>query len=165
MDRLFEGSVIAPHLMGGQSNFPTANLHVTNDDVIFEMAIPGVDPNNINISISGDTVTVTGESKRDKRGQKGQTFIEEIWEGTFQRTFALPFPVDADKANATFEHGILTLTLPKSEAAKPRQIKISQQRTLQGQSAQGQTQQGRSDQQTDSDIQKERVSTGSRRSS
>lgn len=133
IDRLFEGSFIAPQMFGGQTGFPAANVHMTDDDLVIEMAVPGVNPDDINISVTGDTVTISGEVKREKRDQKGQTYIEEITEGTFQRSFVLPFPVNADKANATFENGMLKLTLPKSEAAKPRKIQVTPQRALQGQ--------------------------------
>jgi HSP20 family protein len=171
IDRLFEGSVISPQMVGGQAGFPAANVHVTDDDVIVEMAVPGVNPEDINISVSGDTVTVSGEARRERhdKDKKGQTYVEEIWEGSFQRSFVLPFPVDADKANATFENGMLKLTLPKSEAAKPRKIQLTQQRGRQGQQ-QGQAQQqgqGQQSQQpqaqseTHGEVQKERVYAGS----
>ena len=133
MDRLFEGSFISPQLFSGQGTFPAANLHITDDDVIIEMAVPGVNPDDINISVTGDTVTLSGEVKREKHDQKGKTYVEEIMEGHFQRSFVLPFPVNVDKAQATFDNGILKLTLPKSESAKPRKIQVSRPRTLGGQ--------------------------------
>ncbi|HEX6509338.1 MAG TPA: Hsp20/alpha crystallin family protein [Chloroflexota bacterium] len=157
MDRLFEGSFISPQAMGGQGGFPAANLEVTDDDVIIEMAVPGVNPDDINISVTGDTVTISGEVKRDRQQRKGQRYLEEIFEGSFQRSFVLPFPVDADKATANFENGTLRLTLPKSEAAKPRKIQVAGQRSLQGQTQQ----QGMAQQQDQ--IQKEQVpASGSR---
>ena len=136
IDRLFEGSFISPHMFTEQAVFPAANLHTTDDEVIVEMSIPGLNPDDINISVTGDTVTVSGEAKRERRDQKEHTYVEEMWQGRFQRSFALPFPVDANRTNATMDNGILKLTLPKSEAAKPRKIQVTQQSTLKGQQKQ-----------------------------
>ena len=153
MDRLFEGSFISPQMLSGQSGAPPANVHVTDDDVIIDMAVPGVNPDDINTFVTGDTVTISGESKRQRSEQKGQAYIEEIMEGNFQRSFVLPFPVDADRASATVNNGILKLTLPKSESAKPRKIQVSQQRATIEQPSQAQTQSG--------NIQEERVRSSS----
>jgi HSP20 family protein len=102
------------------------------------MAIPGANPDEINVSVTGDTVTVSGEIKRERHAQKGQPYFQEIWQGQFQRSFQLPVQVDANKAEASFENGILTLTLPKSEETRPRKIQVKQQQTIQGQQS-GQT--------------------------
>lgn len=185
IDQLFEGSFITPQVFGSQGGgFPAANLCTTDDDVILKMAIPGAKPSDINVSVTGDTVTVTGhvknewsnqsqsndgqsgqspatrqsgqtqassQSQSSQQGQKSQQgkqspqpYFEEIWEGSFQRTFTLPVQVDANKANATFENGILTLTLPKSEATKPRKIPVQQRHTIEGQSPSGQSAQAQS---------------------
>lgn len=179
MDRLFDGSFISPQMIGGQNAFPAANVHVSDDNLVIEMAVPGVNPDDIAISITGDTVTISGETKREQRDRKGQTYVEEIWEGAFQRSFALPFPADVNKANATFENGKLRLTLPKSEAAKPRTIQVSQQPSTaqqaasdqQGQQSQAKGQVGeqsqaeQSSQPAASNVQKETVSTGTGKSS
>jgi HSP20 family protein len=152
IDRLFTGSFISPQMLTEQATFPAANLHTTDDEVILEMAIPGVNPDDINISVSGDIVSVTGESKLERHDQKGHTYVEEIMQGRFQRSFALPFPVDAGKANATFDNGMLKLTLPKSEAAKPRKIQVTHKATLKGQTKQ----------QTEAQVQKETVPASSK---
>ena len=76
--------------------------------------------------MKGDTGTITGEVKCAERGEKGQTYVEEIWRGRFQRSFQVPIQVDANGADATFHNGVLTLRLPKSEATKPRKIQIRQ---------------------------------------
>ena len=72
----------------------------------------------------GAAVTVSGEVKREQRNQRGQSYVEEIWEGRFERAFTLPMPVDSGKADASFENGILRLRLPKAEAHKPRKIEV-----------------------------------------
>lgn len=135
--QLFEGSFITPSSLGGMGTFPSADMHVTDDDVIVHMAIPGANPNDINISVTGETVTISGEVKNEQHNKKGQPFFEEIWRGRFQRSFQLPIQVDANKADASFTNGVLTLTLPKSEATKPRKIQVKAgQQPIEGQSQQ-----------------------------
>lgn len=135
-DQLFETSFIMPGGLTAQGGFPPVDMQVTEDDVVVKMAVPGATPDDINISVTGDTVVVSGEVRREQREQKAQTHFEEIWYGSFQRAFALPVQVDANKAGASFENGMLTLTLPKAEATKPRKIQVkTQQQTIQGESS------------------------------
>lgn len=141
IDQLFEGSFITPQVFSGQAGNTPVDLYVTDEDVVVDMAIPGANPDDINISVTGDTVTVSGEIKRQE--PRGQAYLQEIWEGRFQRSFTLPTQVDANGADASFHNGILRLRLPKSEATKPRKIQVRQQQsqqTIQGQSSQGSTQ-------------------------
>jgi len=78
----------------------------------------------VQITVHGDTLTIRGESKAEEE-KKGETWhLRERRFGAFQRTLSLSTPIDPDKAVAQFDHGVLTLTLPKSERAKPRQIKV-----------------------------------------
>lgn len=138
MNQLFEGSFIQPGFWQSQGTFPPVDLFVTDDDVIIDMAVPGANPDDINISVTGDTVTLSGEIKHEHGGHKGQTYLDEIWNGKFQRAFTLPIQVDADKAEASFTNGILELRLPKSEATRPRKIQVKPgQQTIQGQTARG----------------------------
>src|SRR5690348_6224453 len=87
IDQLFEGSVISPAMLGGQGGFPPVDMHVTDDDVVLEMAIPGAKPDNIDVSVTGDTVTISGEVTRREFAEKTQHFHDEIWRGRFQRSF------------------------------------------------------------------------------
>ena len=158
IDRLFAGSVITPQVFG-QESFPQADLYTTEDDVVVCMSIPGANPDDIHISVTGDTVTISGEVRHEHgnmpqtqqgQAQQGQgqqvqqgrqrqghkVYYQEIWAGRFQRSFSLPIQVDADKANASFENGILTLSLPKAEATRPRKIQVQSRQTVQGQTAQ-----------------------------
>jgi HSP20 family protein len=124
MQQLVEGSFITPQSFTGQGTFPPVDLFMTDDDVIVELAVPGARQDDIAISITGETVTVIGEVKRQQRTETGHGYAQEIWQGKFQRAFRLPMQIDADQAEASFEHGILTLRLPKAEATKPRKIEI-----------------------------------------
>lgn len=146
LERLFDGGGAFPRAMVDQMQLPmpAANLRVTDDEVIIELSAPGVDPENIAISVTGDTVTIGGEIVREQHDTTGQTYYEEIMEGRFQRSFVLPFPVDAQGATATIENGILTLTLPKSASAKPHRVDVqsgkgsSKSNVIEGASATGQ---------------------------
>ena len=125
MQQLVDGSFITPQSFIGQGTFPPVDLSVT-DDVIVELAVPGGRQDDMSISVTGETVTVTGEIKREPRGDRGHVYTQEIWQGKFQRAFRLPMQIDADKAEASLEHGILTLRLPKVEATKPRNRGVNQ---------------------------------------
>src|SRR5947209_10210513 len=129
IDQLFEDSVISPGRPGGSGNYPHVDMHINDEDVSIAMAIPGARPEDIDISVTGDVVTVSGEIHKEKRSEKTQPYVEEIWRGRFQRSFQLPVAVDPNKAEANFEHGMLKLVLPKSEATKPRKIQVRGEQT------------------------------------
>jgi HSP20 family protein len=125
IDRLFEesmvrpGSFFAPALEG-----PAVDMYQTKDDVIVKATIPGVKPEDVDISITGDVLTIKGEFKEDEKIEKDQYIYQERRAGQFCRQVSLPVSVKTDKAQAEFEHGVLTLRLPKAEAAKPKSIKV-----------------------------------------
>ena len=96
----------------------------TEDDVVVQAAIPGVKPDEINISVSGDTLTIRGEVKEDDELEENNYHIREMRQGSFTRSVLLPSKVIADKAKAEFENGILKLTLPKAEEVKPKTISV-----------------------------------------
>lgn len=109
---------------GRACEFPLVNTWVSSDDSVVTTEIPGVDPEKIDISVSGSTVTLRGSRKADDI-QEGQSYHRrERWSGEFSRTIELPFTIEADKVSAKFKKGILFLTLPKAEAEKPRKIEI-----------------------------------------
>jgi HSP20 family protein len=129
VNRLFEDSFIRPGAWpmpfdGGGLSLPT-DLIETKDNVIVKMSAPGVKPEEIDISVVGDTLTIKGEMKGEERFEEGNYIRKERHFGSFQRAFSLPTSVASDKAKAEFENGVLTLTLPKAEEAKPKSIKIT----------------------------------------
>lgn len=124
MERLFAGSVVTPQSFAGPGTFPPVDLVMTEDDVIVTLAVPGAKQDEFSISASGDTLTVSGAVTLEPHGETDHAYVQEIWQGMFQRSFRLPIQVDADKAEASFEHGILTLRLPKAEATKLRKIQV-----------------------------------------
>ena len=129
VNRLFEDSFIRPSawpmpLDGGNLSVPMDVIE-TKDNVVVKMSAPGVKPDDIDISVVGDTLTIKGETKSEEQFEEGSYLRKERRFGSFQRTISLPASVASDKAKAEFENGVLTLTLPKSEAAKPKAIKVT----------------------------------------
>ena len=103
---------------------PALDLYETGDHLTAVVELPGMRKEDIDISLHDGTLTISGERKRESAGgEKAQR--TERYIGTFRRTIGLPTRVDAGKVNATYEDGILEVTLPKAEEAKPKQIKVS----------------------------------------
>lgn len=129
VNRLFEDSFIRPGAWplpfeAAALSIPTDVIE-TKDNVVVKMSAPGVKPEDIDISVVGDTLTIEGETKSEEQFEEGSYIRKERRFGSFQRTFSLPTSVTSDKAKAEFENGVLTLTLPKAEEAKPRSIKVT----------------------------------------
>jgi len=101
-----------------------ADLYETDDALVLEMWVPGVNPDDIEITLEGNTLTIRGEVKPEADEKVRRYYLREIPHGSFVRSFTLPVEVDADKAKAEFKHGVLKLTLPKVEAARARRIKV-----------------------------------------
>jgi len=110
-------------------SFSSKNLFVDlweeDDNFFVKMAMPGVDKDSINITTSEDSVTIKGHTKQEeKKNDDKKRFYYKTMESSFEQTFNLPTRVDGDKAEALYENGVLKLTLPKSEEAKPKKIEI-----------------------------------------
>ena len=103
---------------------PALDLYESGDHLTAVVELPGMRKEDIDISLHDGTLTVSGERKRESNnGEKAQR--TERYVGTFRRSIALPTRVDASKVSATYQDGILKVTLPKAEEAKPKQIKVS----------------------------------------
>jgi len=126
MNRLFEESFIRP--AAWPAPFEGAGLAVdmveTKDDVVVKAAAPGLKPEDIDIAVTGDRLTIKGEFKSETKTEGASVIRQERRYGAFERTLSLPTQVVADKARAEFENGVLTLTLPKAEEVKPKTIKV-----------------------------------------
>jgi len=137
MNRLFEDSFVAPTLFGEQRGTTARSLPVdlyeTETELVLKTPIPGVKPENIDVTIQGDTLTIKGEAQEDREQsgkEKGVRYhYRERRFGSFARSITLPAPVQTDKVEATFEHGVLTLHMPKAESARPRQIRVNAARS------------------------------------
>ena len=102
-----------------------ADLYETDESVVAELAIPGFKPEDITIDVVDDILTVSGETKQEEAADKRQYHWRQLRRGAFSQSLSLPSEVDADKAQAKFDNGMLTVILPKAEAAKPKRIQIS----------------------------------------
>lgn len=125
MDRLFEESFENPRTWQfGEGQLVPVDVFTTADDVVVDAILPGVKPQEVEITVEGNTLTIAGDTSSMIPAREG-LLLQEIRRGRFTRTLTLPAGLEADKATATFEDGILTLRIPKAEQVKPRQIKIS----------------------------------------
>ena len=124
MDKLVEDSFIRPFEgLGTQSAFP-ADLSETSDAYVVRASMPGMKPQDIAIEATADELTVRGEVKQEETVNDAAYLRKELRYGKLQRTFAMPQAVDPAKVEATFEHGIVTITLPKTEVVKPKTIPV-----------------------------------------
>jgi HSP20 family protein len=103
---------------------PTMDITETKSDLIVKAELPGIDPKEIDISLTGDTLTIKGEKQQEKEEKEENYYRIERSYGIFSRTIKLPVTVQNDKIKASYQHGVLKITLPKSEEAKQKQIKI-----------------------------------------
>jgi HSP20 family protein len=125
MDRLFEESFVNPRTWQfGEGQLVPVDVYATSDDVVVEAVLPGVKPEEVDITVEGNTLTISGDTSAMIPAREG-LLLQEIRRGRFVRTLNLPEGLEADKATATFEDGILTLRVPKAEQVKPRQIRIA----------------------------------------
>ena len=127
MDRLFDDEYRPSSWMSGGLDRPALPLDVTTSDdaLTIEAALPGIRPEDVDITIENGTVRISGKTADERKAEEGSYVVQEIRRGSFSRTVTLPNGLEADKASASFENGILRLEIPKAEQVKPRQIKIS----------------------------------------
>jgi len=127
MDRLFEDSFVSPLTLrayNGEAPAPALDVHETGDEIVVTAALPGLKPENVDITITGQTLSIRGEFKADEKVERDQYLYRERRYGSFHRQLQLPVRVQGDAATATFEDGVLRLSIPKAEEVKPRQIAI-----------------------------------------
>ena len=103
---------------------PTVDVHETKDELVVTADLPGLDEKDIHLSINGDVLSLRGERQWNQDVKQENYYRGERWFGKFERTVALPMPVQPDKVKATYRDGVLTITLPKVEEIKSREIKI-----------------------------------------
>ena len=133
MDRLFEDSFVRPSVNGsGDEHALALDVYATPDALVVEAALPGVKPDDVDISVLGDTLTISGSTRNEQSRDEDGYSYREIRRGSFSRTVTLPAGLKADAAEASFENGLLRLSFPKAEEAKPRQIQIKPTTTMNG---------------------------------
>jgi HSP20 family protein len=104
---------------------PAAEVAESDGDVIVKLEVPGVEKDQLHVSVTEDEVTVRGETRKETEEKKKNYYRQEIRYGAFQRTMALPAEVDPAKASAELKDGMLKLTLPKAAQAKARRVDVS----------------------------------------
>ena len=127
INRLFEAS---PAGFSGASQLPDAwtpplDLYEDKENFVLKAELPGVNKEDVNVSIQDGCLSISGERKTESKTEDAEVRHTERFFGRFQRTISLPATVVADKVKAQYKDGMLTITLPKTEAAKPKQIDVS----------------------------------------
>ena len=124
MDRLFEDSFIRPfNGFASATSFPV-DLTEGKDSYVLKASLPGMKPEDITIEATPEDITIRGETKQTSEQKDAEYLRREMRYGKMQRSFTLPLAIDPTKVEATFEHGVVTVTLPKSEVVKPKTITI-----------------------------------------
>lgn len=124
---LLQESFVRPDsLPSGGSNVLALPLDIseTADAFVVRASLPGIRPEDVQVTVHGDTLTIQGETRSEEEHKEETWHLRERRHGTFRRTVSLSVPVDADRAVAEHNHGVLRLTLPKAESARPKQIKV-----------------------------------------
>ena len=127
MDRLFEDSFISPRWFGGMegpAGLLPLDIYETGDSVIVKATVPGVKPEDIDVTITGDLLTIKSEIQEEEQVEERNYLRQERRYGSSCRQVTLPAGLDTDQVKASFEHGVLTLELPKLEAIKPKTVKV-----------------------------------------
>ncbi len=109
---------------GSEEWTPAVDVAETPEKVTVKAEVPGMDPKNIDISLVGDVLTIKGEKKSEREETKENYHLVERSYGSFSRALRLPAAVDADKIEANYEKGVLTVSCPKTEPVKPKAIEI-----------------------------------------
>lgn len=128
MDRFFEDGSLRPGawltLAGAGTGYLPLDVYETSDDIVVRALVPGVGPDGIDIEVEHGLLTIRTKTDAAEAPEGATWLIREIGAGQAVRQISLPRTVDADKATTRFENGVLTLTLPKTPDAKPKQIKV-----------------------------------------
>jgi HSP20 family protein len=123
MDRMFEDSFVRPARGGEQEHRLPLDVYTTPGEIVLTASVPGLKPEDVDITLEGDTLSIKGEIKPPL--ENVEYIFQERGYGKFSRMLTLNVPVNHDKVEASFENGVLTITLPKTEAVKPKTIKVT----------------------------------------
>jgi HSP20 family protein len=149
MDRLFEDSFVRPGNGTGSERGLALDMYSTADSLVIEAALPGVKPEDVDVTVLGETLTISANTSAEQSREDDGYSYREIRRGSYSRTVTLPNALKTDAATATFENGLLRLSFPKAEEAKPRQIQIKP--ATEGQAAQVEATTGRTSDQPGTD--------------
>jgi HSP20 family protein len=124
VNRLFYDSFAQAGGRVGPATYPVMNVWSNEEGAVVTAELPGVEVENIDISVVGDTLTLSGSRQAEELNEGEKFHRRERGFGKFGRSFQLPFRVEVDKIEATFEKGVLHISLPRSEADKPKKIDV-----------------------------------------
>lgn len=126
MNRLFDNLLGRPAHMGGMEQIwaPPLDMYETKDELVIAAELPGLNQKDIHLSITGDMLTIRGDRQPNQEVAQQNYYRGERWWGKFERTLPLPIPVQAGQVKAAYRDGVLTVTLPKADEIKPKEIKI-----------------------------------------
>ena len=125
MDRLLEDAVLMPRGGDGQGwGGPALDAYEEGDTLVVEARLPGMTPEDLDINVEQGVLTISGQTTAEEERKERNYLIREHRTGRFTRSLRLPATYDADACQANYEHGVLRLVFPTSEAAKPRRIQI-----------------------------------------
>jgi len=125
MNQLMEESFVRPNGTRGQGFVPALDLSETADGFLVEAAVPGLKPEDVEVTVENNVLTIKGETRQEKEDKQRSFHRIERRFGSFQRTIALPNTVKPDAIKASLEHGVLRLEIPKAEEVKPRKISVN----------------------------------------
>ncbi len=136
MDRLFNEPMAHSGTWWEEmtTTFPI-DMYQTENEIVVKASLPGVKPEDVEVTVHGDMLTIKGEMKADEEVKKENYLYQESRYGSFYREIHLPTPVSMDKADAKFDHGMLMITLPKAEQAKAKQLKVNVHPAIEGQTS------------------------------
>lgn len=127
IDRLFESPLsdwpLTSQVFAGWA--PALDMVETKDSIVVKAELPGMKKDEIDVSLHDGCLSISGERKSESEHKDAEVYRSERFVGRFQRSVALPSPVASDKVKAQYKDGVLTVTLPKTEEAKPKQIDVS----------------------------------------
>ena len=127
MDRLFDEGFSRPWRFINTETYEASmpvEVSETDNELVVKAALPGVNPDEVDVTVNNDVLTIKAEHKETTEEGKREFYRREIRYGAFNRSFTLPVKVDADQAEANYENGVLTLRLPKAASIRPKQIKV-----------------------------------------
>ena len=125
MDRLFDDAFTRPlSVRDGGWSTPAIDMYQTDNDVVVKAALPGFKADDVQINVTGDVLSIRGEMKHEEEQKDKAWHLREHRWGSFERSISLPTDVVSEKAQADFDNGILTITLPKAEEVKPKTITV-----------------------------------------
>jgi HSP20 family protein len=130
MDRLLEDAFVMPRGSGGegwsgQAGGPSMDIYEEGDNLVVEAQLPGIKPEDVDVTLEQGVLTISGKMEREEERKERNYLIRERQSGRFNRSMRLPASYNPDACQADFDNGVLRLTFPKAEEARPRRISIS----------------------------------------